>query len=461
MGSAYRDLIKALKGKNNVIPFPYDWRISIIDSAHKLAEDLEKRMELSKQPIRLLAHSMGGLVVHTMFAHPELKKTWKKLMARPGARVVFLGTPFKGSHMIPSVFMRKNKAFNTLRRLDLTNNSKDILNIIKEFTGLLQLLPAGAEHDFFNIDIWNRLEKSEYDFVKPLLGELKKAKEFTQLLERNPIDKEGVVYIAGKDRFTPFELKFNSSKAKLMGTSLGDGSVTWKTGIPENLEEHTWYMEATHGELCASSKDFPAIFDLLNTGTTHLLDKKPIHYRGEKEIFEMPEDVSLSINTERALEYAIMGLDPNLKLEEPEPVIDVEICHGDLGNAKYPVAVGHHLNDPIVSAEMAVDHYMKEQLSKNKELGIYPGFLETSLVLFNENSYFKGAIVVGLGEYGAINEGKLMRTFSHALLDYAIKSTQNWVYRDREQTANFWRCIYLCGYKGLNQLTQKIRIGFI
>jgi len=351
MGSAYKDLLKALKDKNNVVPFPYDWRISIIDSAFKLAADLEKRMELSKQPIKLIAHSMGGLVVHAMFAHPELRKTWNKLMLRPGGRVIFLGTPFKGSHMIPSVFMKENKAFKTLHRIDLTNNSSKILEIISEFTGLLQLLPVEAKHDFF---------------------------DSAKLLEDNPIDKEGVIYIAGKDRYTPADLQFKNSKARIMATSLGDGSVTWKTGIPKTLEDNTWYMEATHGELCASKKHFPAIIDLLETGTTTLLDKLPIRFRGELDLFEMPEDTSLSINTERALEFAIMGIDPNLKLEEPELVINVEICHGDLGNAKYPVAVGHHLNDPIVSAERAVDHYMENQLSKNKDLGLYPGVLESS-----------------------------------------------------------------------------------
>ena len=424
MGSAYKDLIKALKEKNNVVPFPYDWRVSIVDAAYKLAEDLEERMKISSQPIRLLAHSMGGLVVHAMFSDSKLKETWKKLMNRPGARVIFLGTPFKGSHMIPSVFLKKNKAFKTLHRLDLTNSSKDILNIIKEYTGLLQLLPVDATHDFFDIKVWNQLGISEKDFVKPLTKELKKAKELSKLLKANPIDKEGVVYIAGKDRHTPCGLKFNNSKASLIGTSLGDGSVTWETGIPKNLETNTWYMEATHGELCASKKHFPAIFDLLETGTTTLLDQNRITHRGEVELFEMPEEISLSISTERAFEYAIMGLDPNLKLEEPKNMVNIEICHGDLGNAMYPVAVGHHLNDPIVSAEMAVDHYMENQLSKNKELGIYPGALETSLVLLNENSHFKGAIVIGLGEYGTINQGKLTRTFTHALLDYAMKSSQ-------------------------------------
>lgn len=425
IGSAYNDLIIALRKSNNVIPFPFDWRISIIESARKLAADLEERMQVTKQPIKIIAHSMGGLVVHTLFAHPELKKTWKKLISRPGAKVLFMGTPFNGSHAIPSVFMRKNKAFKTLNRIDLTNSPQEILHIVKDFSGLLQLLPINAKHNFFDTLVWDQLKKTDAKFVAPLLNELKKAEELALLLKENPISKENTVYIAGQDKHTPYELQIHNSQAKLMGTHLGDGSVTWENGIPDNLKENTWYMNVTHGQLCASKKNFPAIFDLLETGTTQLLDKKPTRYRGDTQLFEMPEDHSLSINTEWALEHAIMGLDANLKLEEPEEVIDIEICHGDLGNAKYPVAVGHHLNDPILSAERAVNHYMENQLSKNKELGIYPGPLETSLVLLNENSHFKGAIVVGLGEYGDLNNRKLSQTFSHALVNYATKSLQH------------------------------------
>ncbi len=425
MGSAYKSLLKALRKKYNVIPFPYDWRISITDAANRLAKDLKQRMETTTQPIRLMGHSMGGLVIHALYSMPEHKEVWEQLVSRPGSRVIFLGSPLRGSHVIPSVFMKKDKFFKILHYMDLTNNSKEILEIIKDYPGLLELLPMEGSHDYFNMMVWEQLAKSEGDFVKPLKSALQKASNLQKLFKKRPIEGDNIIYVAGKDRHTPCKLEFKKSKATLLGTSQGDGRVTYETGIPKNLLDRTWYMNATHGKLCASKDDFPALFDLLETGFTQLLPNKPIFHRGENsKLFEMPEETTLAVHTEIALEHAIMGLDPNLKFDEPEINVMIEICHGDLGNARYPLAVGHHYGDPIVSAEGVVDHYMENRLAKNRALGVYPGYLETSLVLLNEpDARFKGAIVVGLGVYGALNEGKLTRSFSRALLDYAIATT--------------------------------------
>ena len=51
------------------IPFPFDWRRPIEDEALRLAAAVDAAMDArasSGQPVRLLAHSMGGLVARTM-----------------------------------------------------------------------------------------------------------------------------------------------------------------------------------------------------------------------------------------------------------------------------------------------------------------------------------------------------------------------------------------------------------
>ncbi|WP_010177685.1 DUF7379 domain-containing protein [Aquimarina agarilytica] len=422
MGSAYKSLLKELQEKNNVIPFPYDWRKSIIEAAHKLAADITNRLQETTQPIRIIAHSMGGLVVHAMYSLPEYHELWQQMVSRNGARVLFLGSPLKGSHMIPSLFMKKNKPFKILHYMDLKNSAKEVLQIIKEFQGLLELLPTDAEHAYFDQEIWDTLLKTEKDFVKPPKELLSKASKVYELFKQKPIAGEALVYVAGKERLTPSKLNFENGKAQLIGTTRGDGSVTWQTGIPDALQDSTWYMNTTHGKLCDDKKHFPALMELLEKGSTNLLSKSPILVRGEVDEIPMPEDEPLLLlSNQEALEKTIMGIDHFPDVEEPDAMINVTICHGDLGNAKHPVAVGHHINDPIVSAESVVDYYMNYRLSKNKEVNVYPGPLETSLVMFNDlPTLFQGAVVIGLGEYGVLNEGNLTKSITNAMLDYAV-----------------------------------------
>ena len=428
MGSAYKSLLKELRKSYNIIPFPFDWRNSILDAARLLAKDIEERLATTSQPIRIMAHSMGGLVVHAFYSLPEYKNIWKRMMSRHKSRVIFLGSPLKGSHMIPSVFMKKNRNFKILHYLDLVNSAKDVLEIIKNYQGLLELLPIDAEHDYFDEKIWKQLQKTEKDFVTPLKTKLSKAKKVYEYFKNDPIQGENIIYIAGKDRYTPFKLDVTGARAKIFGTPNGDGSVTWETGIPETLKNNTWYMDVTHGKMCDSKAHFPALLELLENGTTNLLSRDRIVYRSTNEIIEMPEETPLAINNEEAIERAIMGIDNFPDVKEHHLTITVEITHGDLGNANFPVMVGHHLNDPIVSAESVVDYYMNGRLSKSRQLEIYPGELDSSLVFFNESSsHFEGAIVVGLGEYGILSENNLTKTITSAMLNFAVKNA----YRSR------------------------------
>ena len=66
VGSLYDDLIEHLADSHEVIPFAYDWRRPVEDEARRLGEAVDAALTAratSQQPVRILAHSMGGLVV--------------------------------------------------------------------------------------------------------------------------------------------------------------------------------------------------------------------------------------------------------------------------------------------------------------------------------------------------------------------------------------------------------------
>ena len=74
---AYGKLARHLESSNRVIRFAYDWRQTVLTLADRLAAVVEDALEKHPdQPVRLLAHSMGGLVSRAMIAkHPQ---TWEQ-----------------------------------------------------------------------------------------------------------------------------------------------------------------------------------------------------------------------------------------------------------------------------------------------------------------------------------------------------------------------------------------------
>ncbi len=96
----YGDLLQFLATSHRVIPFAYDWRLDPRTEADRLAARIKEELpgaREQRQPIRILAHSMGGLLARTMIArHPDV---WAQMLAIPGSRFVMLGTPNGGSRI--------------------------------------------------------------------------------------------------------------------------------------------------------------------------------------------------------------------------------------------------------------------------------------------------------------------------------------------------------------------------
>ncbi len=141
---AYGDLLNFFGGSHAVVPFAYDWRLSVEEAADALADALERELvqaERHRQPIRLLAHSMGGLVARAMIAkHGGL---WQRIR-RLGGRLVMLGTPNGDSWEIVRLLTGRASTLKKLALLDLRHDKSGLLQLIREFPGVLELLPEDA-----------------------------------------------------------------------------------------------------------------------------------------------------------------------------------------------------------------------------------------------------------------------------------------------------------------------------
>jgi pimeloyl-ACP methyl ester carboxylesterase len=166
----YGSLCRWLGETHEVEPFGYDWRQPLADSAARLATVVEAALDGSTQPVRLLAHSMGGLVARQMIqARPEL---WDRLCQRNGGRFVMLGTPNHGAHSTVDALLGTAATVQQLAMLDLARGIDGVLDIIQGFDGLLQLLPLAEQGRWFRRESWDQMRAASGRGARPDPGRL-------------------------------------------------------------------------------------------------------------------------------------------------------------------------------------------------------------------------------------------------------------------------------------------------
>ncbi|MDR4496265.1 MAG: CHAT domain-containing protein, partial [Nitrospirales bacterium] len=458
IASAYKELMRYLSHSHRVIPFPYDWRKSLIDSADTLRRSLETTLDTlpPEQPVRIVAHSMGGLVVRVMIATEAGQKVWDRMCQRAGARFIMLGTPNGGSHAITAMLMGRDPLVQQLDWLDLTNSQTTLLEIISRFDGVLQLLPHGGSLDVFNPEDWGKLRHHDRQdergafFAKvassesagiywylPETAQLTEAKRVASLIQRSPIDPQRMIYVAGRAAATPDDIRIDPSGSPdrqilVHTTSSGDGRVPWATGIPSELNDRTYYVDCEHGDLANFPESFEGLADLLQSGVTTKLSKNPPVHRGivvvpqaETSLSDMYEGRVEMYPDEEDLIASALGSSRVRKAEPPVHKVKVSVINDNLSRASSPVAVGHYEGDTIISAEAYLNRQLNGRLRERLRLGLYPDKLNTSAIVLNEGGIkgtakHPGAIVVGLGMVGELTPGGLTSTLADALTHYAL-----------------------------------------
>ncbi len=427
---SYQRLIEYLKESHKVVPFSYDWRKSILDAGDQLADEMKRQLQQTTGPVRIVAHSMGGLVCRAVMA--EHHETWQEFSARKGARLIMLGTPNKGSHSILRLLVGQDSLINLLSLLDLSMSENDYLDILRKFPGVLELLPLSHDERAFEADLWNKFSSvMGRKWKAPTKTLLRKARKTWKTLESVSLDPEITLYVAGQARKTPCDYRVKGrlwKRLHFFASSRGDGRVLWSDGIPEGISH--WYSPAKHGDLADHPRSFPAIVDLLEQGTTRLLPNRAWVSRGSEELTYLPPSHVPYLPPESEFGSIMMGGGSSIE-DDPQsqlvtPTIRVSISHGNLIFCDQPVLVGHFINDPIEGSEGAIDQRLDGRLSERYRLGLYPERLNTSdLIRYSDQlGEFPGALVVGLGVMGELSPGKLTETLQTAFLRYSLETNE-------------------------------------
>ncbi|MBK8212884.1 MAG: CHAT domain-containing protein [Myxococcales bacterium] len=232
----YGSLHDALSESYTSIPWEYDWRKSILESAEALKTAVETRLAQTLGPVHFVAHSMGGLVVTAMLnLAPELKK---RLQERD-SRFVMLGTPLRGAIEPLLVLSGRHRLLAMLDAFD--GPLHDARAIVRSFPGLVELLDPRSHNARLALDL------CRVDPDAKSAAEVFWQKRDAWLAE----DPFGITthYVFGKaDRTPDGVLGASPSDLDLSTTPSGDGTVPWSSaaGIP-SVQYH--YADAEHGAM--------------------------------------------------------------------------------------------------------------------------------------------------------------------------------------------------------------------
>ncbi|WP_166359555.1 CHAT domain-containing protein [Pseudomonas akapageensis] len=452
----YAKLVDFLQISHQVIVHDYDWRQPIAALGKGLAEVIRKALTANPdQPVRLLAHSMGGLLVRAAFAAD--KTLWPELVARPGGRLLMLGTPNQGSYSFVETLLGQSDTVRMLARVDVSHNLQDVLDVVSGFPGALHLLPAPDfedsggrpdDVDFFQASSWQRLARLNDDFWfgdnlggRPDQAALDEARAFWKdMLDTHwvDLDHERIAYVFGKADNTPCGLQIINQGSKpvrvmMRGTPNGDGSVTWRSGRLTNLpEDRYWFMPVDHGSLTGTPEFFSEIQAMLSKGVPNRLGRLPlsrgeeqraplISYRGGPPLYP----------TDQELVSRMLGSRSSILRSRKRNVLQITVKAMDLSFVQVPVMCGHYRGDPISGAEAVIDRTLVNgALSHRQRLGLHSGELGNATVVLMPRSSEehlrqtgRGALVVGLGEMGTLSSEGVTQAVRAGVLRYLLHAS--------------------------------------
>lgn len=427
--TSYYRLYKWLSAKYDVVVYPFDWRKPLPECASEFNTKIKSLLKIG-QPIKIIGHSMGGLLVRDFIINHD--ETWQDLKVSKGFRILFLGSPLGGSFRIPSVLFGEDAIIKKLSKLDLFHTKETLLKIFSQFPGILALLPltTDPENDFGNMQTWENMRTyfGKSNWPLPLQSDIDYFKNYrdTILQKRDEIDYSSMVYIAGQDKMTPCGYYLDKIPPKtalyFLYTREGDQSVTWESGIPKQLIEanSVYYSPVTHGALANDPVLFNAIDEILSTGQTKSLRNTKPTFRAEEKIFRAEPDIDFDLS-QAGLEKTIFGLKDEIEPVGSQIPVTVNVSNGDLRYSEYPIIAGHFSNDGVLYAEKSIDSYLNGSLTAKHRLGLYPGEIGTSAIFgINQKSDFEGAIIVGLGEPDQLTSFQLSKSIEQGVLNYLI-----------------------------------------
>ena len=465
IGLVYGQLVAFLDASHEVIPFGYDWRRPLEEEAARLAARVRQALDARQatgQPVRILAHSMGGLLARTLqLVEPEL---WQRLMAHPDARLLMLGTPNGGSWAPMQVLSGDDTFGNALAALGSPFANRKARMLMAAMPGLLQL-QAGLLDPKLGLDqeaVWRKLADDDYQreqqknwwhrFADEMMGAayqwgvppqavLDHAKALRTKLDAQvdgalAAHADRLLLVVGHAKFTPdgFEVG-DDGFVYLDAQDGGDGRVPLESALLPGVR--TWTLDCEHGSLPSASQAFDAYAELLAQGSTSALTPLAAT-RGEAaavpHVRSRPSRRPPSARPAGSIPEVFGAPAIGFAGAPVLPALDVIVLNGNLTFVRQPLMIGHYRALELTGTEAVVDKHLGGAMHIALEAGLYPDAVGTHQVFFNtqpsrDNPWQlprpRAVIVVGLGEEGGLNATQLQDSVCQGVKAWAQRAAEN------------------------------------
>jgi tetratricopeptide (TPR) repeat protein len=410
VADAYAPLVKRLADAYEIVPFAYDWRLSLADNGGRLAGAVRTRLAADpSQPVRIVAHGAGGLVaVSGLAADKELRE---QFAGRVGTRMLLLDLPLHGSVRIARLLLGLERLTQHLALLTFQPAGTDITATLRDFPGLIDLLPT----ELLDPAPWRQLAS---ETPPPADALLERARQQRDLIGSLDALKLPLVQVNGTPAL-PVRMTVENGKVRFLA-----GAASAKTAATAAVPGNTWWAQAEPGQLAAFEPAFDAYAELLAAGTTNRLPQQPPSFTAGSPLVELPADVPSVFPDEQEMVAAALGYQ-----RRPAAAVKrktaIRLAHGNLAFSRWPVAVGHYDGDTLAGGEAQLDRALQGRLSRRRDIRVYPGRIGTAEIVLDPTQSPKGAVVIGLGPIGSLTPGDLNRAVSKALRRYALAARES------------------------------------
>ena len=464
VGLVYDHLVQFLSETHQVFEYGFDWRRPIEEEAKELGKAVQAALDArkeSKQPVRILAHSMGGLLARTMqITCPD---TWNQMMAHPDARLLMLGTPNAGSWAPMQVLSGDDTFGNALVAIGAPFQDHEARKMMATFPGFLQLQAAllddrknlhleGTWADLAAQDLqrvqefnyWHALliQSNVYCWGAPPQAVLDQAVALRKALdaqEQNDLPKfaDKLLLVIGRSDFTPDGYEITDEGLSYVdAVEQGDGRVTVQSALLPGVA--TWKLDCEHGKLPDKESAFDAYLDLLTNGKTTRLERYIAPVRRGTDVEEArqptarrhsrPSRTRSGVPPQTPREVlSTIGRDTQPTAVTTSAALPITVVNGNLKFVRQPLLIGHYRSLALTGTEWVMDDLIGGSMTQALQLGQYPEWAGASAIFINRrtNDLFpllpprpQAVIVAGLGEEGKLTPIELVRTVRSGVISW-------------------------------------------
>lgn len=460
--SYYDPLVRYLAASHEVIPFPFDWRLPVEVEAERLARTIREALADRTEPVRVLAHSQGGLVARAV--EKVAPEVWNDFLKHERGRLLMLGVPHGGSWVPMQVLSGDNLFGNLIANVGILFNEAEARALFASLPGVLQL-QAGLLDEKLKLherETWRKLAKNDRarfavtlpwhglpiqlqctEWGIPTKDALDRAYELHRWLATQDLRKHGdrVVTVIGKAPRTLSGYRTDDAPPSFdyLQTDRGDGTVPFSSGLLPGVR--AYQVDVDHSKMPRPPALHPGYASLLERGNPG----DAIHFtslfstRGGASALPdtrtevAPRAARLRGWTEDALD-AVDGLlslpaaTASAASRAASPALSVSVVNGDLTFVKEPLMLGHYRSTTLTGAERVIDRFLKGTMSEALRLRRYPTAPRESDVFANEHPNPEdpkavprpaAVIIVGLGAEGELSAEQLTLTVRQGVIGYA------------------------------------------